>query len=100
MRTILRELTTAVTKLAIIEERQSQTSVELNRAFREIDKCATRHEVYHSSEVADYKLLQMRISALELQAPATKQTNAWVVNTLVGAAVLVVMFVATKVGLR
>ena len=100
MRTVLRELTTAVTKLAVIEERQNQTRDELGRAFREIDKCNSGHEVRHSAEVADYKLLQLRIAALELQSPATKQTNVWVTSAMVGAVVLVAMFVAAKVGLR
>lgn len=100
MRTVLRELTAAVTKLAVIEERQAQTSVELNRAFREIDKCTNRHEVQHSQEVADYKLLQLRIAALELQTPITKQTSTWVINGVIGAVALVLLFVATKVGLK
>ena len=99
MRSVLRELTTAVTKLALIEERQTQANVDLNRAFREIDKCNSGHDARHTLEVADYKLLQQRIAALEQQTPISKQTSAWVANAVVGAVGLVLLFVASKVGL-
>lgn len=99
MRAILRELTAAVTKLAVIEERQGQTSLALERAFKEIEKCSARSEVQHASGVAELKLLQARVAALELLAPAAKQTSVWVTSFVTAAAVLAFMFVASKVGL-
>lgn len=99
MRTILRELTAAVTKLAVIEERQGQTSLALERAFKEIERCGSRHDVQHASSIAELKLLQARVAAIEVMAPATKQTNVWVMAFVTGMAVLVFMFIANKVGL-
>lgn len=99
MRTILRELTSAVTKLAVIEERQGQTSLAMERAFKEIEKCSARSEVQHASAIAELKLLQARVAAMEIMAPVTKQTSTWVTSFLTGAAVLVFLFVAGKVGL-
>ena len=100
MRAILRELTAAVTKLAVIEERQGQTSLALERAFKEIEKCSARSEVQHASGTAEVKLVQARVAALEVLAPASKQTSTWVTSFVTGAAVLVFLFVASKVGLR
>lgn len=100
MRAILRELTAAVTKLAVIEERQGQTSLALERAFKEIEKCSARSELQHASGVAELKLLQARVAALEIMAPAAKQTSTWVTSFVTGAAVLVLMFIAGKAGMH
>lgn len=99
MRTILRELTTAVTKLAVIEERQVQTGVSLERAFKEIERCGSHHDTQRVSDLSDLKALQIRVASLEQSAPANKQTNVWVMAFVTGIAVLVFMFIASKVGL-
>lgn len=67
----LRALTQQVGRLVLIEERQSQTSATLERAFTEI------------------KSQDQRIKALELAQPITNRTNVWVeraVIAVVGAA--------------
>lgn len=99
MRVSLRELTAAVTKLAVIEERQGQTSLALERAFKEIEKSGARSEVQHASAIAELKLVHARVAALELMAPAAKQTSIWVTSFVTGAAVLALMFIAGAVGL-
>ena len=99
MRQILRELTTAVTRLAVVEERQVQATQATERAFREIEKNGANCDFHHTAMIAENKTLSSRISALELQAPTTKQTNTWVVGFIVALATTALLFVASKVGL-
>ena len=57
MKTALNELSKAITKLALVEERQAQTADAMERAFKAIGR------------------IEDRVSALELTAPKTKETN-------------------------
>lgn len=71
----LRDLTSAITKLALIEERQTVTNAALERAFVAI------------SRVED------RLTELERLAPINNQSRIWVerfVMAVVGAALLFV----------
>ena len=81
MKTALGELSKAITKLALVEERQAQTADAMERAFKAIGK------------------IEDRISALELAAPKTKETNAWVDRFILGLVMAVMGFVGTKLGL-
>lgn len=81
MKLVLRDLTTAVTKLAIVEERQAQASLALERAFKVIEK------------------VELRLDALEKAAPAAAQTSTWVNNAMWAAAAVAATFIAKKVGL-
>ena len=83
----LRQIASAVTRLALVEERQMQTNEALSRAFKQIDKL-------------DLKLVsvEQRIGSLERMQPQQQQTSAWVTTMLWAAAGAAVMFVAKKVG--
>ncbi len=83
----LRQIASAVTRLALVEERQMQTNEALSRAFKQIDKL-------------DIKLVsvEQRIGSLERMQPQQQQTSAWVTTMLWAAAGAAVMFVAKKVG--
>ena len=83
----LRAIASAVTRLALVEERQMQTNEALSRAFKQIDKF-------------DLKLtsVEQRIGSLERMQPQQQQTSAWVTTMLWAAAGAAVMFVAKKVG--
>ena len=83
----LRQIASAVTRLALVEERQMQTNEALSRAFKQIDKL-------------DLKLvsIEQRIGSLERMQPQQQQTSAWVTTMLWAAAGAAVMFVAKKVG--
>ena len=81
MKTALSELSKAITKLALVEERQAQTADAMERAFKAIGK------------------IEDRISALELAAPKTTETNAWVDRFILGLVMAVMGFVGTKLGL-
>lgn len=77
----LRQIATAVTRLALVEERQSQTNEALGRAFKQIDK------------------LEQRLGTLERMQPLQQQTNGWVMTSVWIAAGAAVMFVAKKTGI-
>lgn len=80
MKTALNELSKAITKLALVEERQAQTADAMERAFKAIGK------------------IEDRISALELAAPKTKETNAWVDRFILALVMAVAGFIGTKLG--
>jgi uncharacterized protein YhaN len=84
----LRQIATAVTRLALVEERQSQTNEALGRAFKQVDKI-------------DSKLtgIEQRLSTLERMQPLQQQTNGWVMTSVWIAAGAAVMFVAKKAGI-
>ena len=84
----LRQIATAVTRLALVEERQSQTNEALSRAFKQIDK-------------VELKLtgIEQRLVSLERVQPQQQQTSSWVTTMLWVTAGAAVMFVAKKVGI-
>lgn len=81
MRDVLKELANAVTKLAVIEERQGQAAQALERAFIALEKVETR------------------LGSLEKSQPLQQQSVDWVNRGMWAAAVAVAYFVAKKVGL-
>ena len=84
----LRQIASAVTRLALVEERQMQTNEALSRAFKQIDKL-------------DMKLtgIEQRLGTLERMQPLQQQTNGWVLTSVWIAAGAAVMFVAKKTGI-
>ena len=84
----LRQIATAVTRIALVEERQMQTNEALSRAFKQIDKL-------------DLKLtgIEQRLGTLERMQPLQQQTNGWVMTSVWIAAGAAVMFVAKKTGI-
>ena len=81
MRDVLKELASAVTKLAVIEERQGQTNQALERAFTLLEK------------------LETRVSSIERAQPLQQQTTDWVTRGVWAVVVVVALFAAKKVGL-
>ena len=84
----LRQIASAVTRLALVEERQMQTNEALSRAFKQIDKL-------------DMKLtgIEQRLGTLERMQPLQQQTNGWVMTSVWISAGAAVMFVAKKTGI-
>lgn len=80
MKLAVNELSKAITKLALVEERQAQTADAMERAFKAIGK------------------IEDRLSALELAAPKTKETNAWVDRFILALVMTVAGFIGTKLG--
>lgn len=78
---VLKELTVAINRLALVEERQTQTAAALERVFVVLEK------------------VEMRVTSLEMVAVSSKQTNKWVELAVWAAVVVVAAFVARGVGL-
>lgn len=77
---VLQDLTVAITRLAIVEERQSTTAAALERAFKALEK------------------LEARIVAIELQAPANRKLSVWVDRVTWAALGLLGMYVMKSLG--
>lgn len=80
MKSVLKDLTVAINRLAVVEERQTQTSTALERAFVALEKVETR------------------VSALERLAVTSKQTNTWVDKAVWGIVIAFALFIGKKLG--
>lgn len=80
MQDVLKELAAAVTKLAVIEERQGQAAQALERAFLSLEK------------------VEARIAALEKVQPLQQQTTDWVGKGVWAGMGVLGMAVAKKMG--
>ena len=88
MKVAVRGLTDAITKLALIEERQTQAALALERAFRVIEKLEQKQ--------AD---AESRIDTLERDAPMQRQTSVWVTSAVWAAAGLACLIALKKLGM-
>lgn len=88
MRGNIQSIAEAITKLAIVEERQSVASQEIGRAFSSIKELKD-----------DHKATSARVTALEVSAPANKKVEGWVDRLFVGAVTVIVLIICKKVGL-
>jgi hypothetical protein len=88
MRGDMRVLTSAIAKLAVIDERQVQASLSLERSFAMLSKIDTRLDT-----TAD------RVAVLERAAPLTQQIQGWILAAVWASVGLVVMFIVKKAGL-
>ena len=66
VKTAMKDLSVAITKLAVVEERQANTNQAMERAFTAI-----------SETKADIKSVGGRVSALETLTPLNKKANDW-----------------------
>ena len=100
----------ALTKLAIVEERQTQTILAQERAFKALERVEERqraHEFVCKDQekglrqlIADSnERLSARVGELEKAEPMQAQTSKWVTAAVWGAAWLLAMFVAKQLGL-
>lgn len=80
-RATLREVATAINKLAVIEERQQTASTAIERLM------------------AEHKKFDERLRALEIAEPMQAQTAEWVRSAVWAAASAAAMFAANKLGL-
>lgn len=78
---VLQELTAAITRLAIVEERQSTTAAALERAFKALGK------------------VEDRVTQLELQVPANRKISVWIDRVTWSALGLLSMYVMKSLGM-
>ena len=84
----MKEMTAAITKLAIYDEKQMQ----MNQSYERLSKMQDKHEEHHEK-------LEARIDELEKQAPMTKQVVTWTISAVGGIVMLVGAFAAKALGL-
>lgn len=78
---VLKELSRAVNRLAVVEERQAQINSAIDRAFKSLSE------------------LDTRVKALELSQPDSKRTSAWVDRAVMALAGMTAGYIAVKAGL-
>lgn len=88
VKSAIKEVASALTKLALVEERQTHHTNSMERAFKALERLECR--------IAEQ---EKRIIELEKSEPMQHRTSEWVERALWAAAATSVMFVATKVGL-
>lgn len=100
----------ALTKLAVIEERQSTDKAALERAFMAIQKTDERANLMFEKMGAQMEkrdelmtknidLIDTRLNTLESAAPQSAQVTQWVTSGVWAAAGLAVYIIINKLGL-
>lgn len=73
MQLAMRELTNAINKLALVEERQSNLAIAQERGFKVLERLE-----------AKYDGLEVRVRELEVSEPEQKRTSTWVTAAVWG----------------
>ena len=81
MRAAIERMSEAVTRMALVEERQASASTAIERLVHALEK------------------LDERLRKLEIAEPMQAQSSEWVRNAVWALAGLAVMFIAAKAGL-
>lgn len=81
MKTVLKELTRAVNKLALVEQQQGQMAEAMERAFASIEK------------------VEARVAEIERKFPDVTRTSVWVDRAVWSAAAAALMYTLKKIGL-
>ena len=98
----------ALTKLAIVEERQTQTILAQERAFKALERVEERqrqHELQCRDQekglrqlIADSnERLAVRVGELEKAEPMQAQTSKWVTAAVWGALALLASFIVPRI---
>jgi 1-deoxy-D-xylulose 5-phosphate reductoisomerase len=99
------QLAAAMTKLAVVEERQTQTINAQDRIVATVDRWMARQELHEKMCMAQDKELRIliadsnerlsgRVAELEKAEPMQEQTGKWVMAAVWGAAGLLVTLVS------
>ena len=106
----LTKMADAFTKLVIVEERQTQTILAQERAFKALERVEERQR-QHEQQCRDQdkevrqliadsnERLAARVGELEKAEPMQEQAGKWVMAAVWGAAGLLALFVAKQLGL-
>lgn len=98
----------ALTKLAIVEERQTQTILAQERAFKALERVEERQR-QHELQCRDLdkevrqliadsnERLSIRVSELEKSEPMQAQTSKWVTAGVWGALALLASFIVPRI---
>jgi DNA repair exonuclease SbcCD ATPase subunit len=81
IKSVLKDLTSAITKLALIEERQTQASAAQERAFKALER------------------IEDRVNALEKRVPMNDHTNKWVERVITAVILALVISGLKQMGI-
>ncbi len=95
----LKQIATAVTRLALVEERQSQANEALGRVFKVIDKSEARALDAEGKAAARTSALENRVTTIEREMPMQKHTSGWVLSAVWAAAGLAVLLILNRLGI-
>ena len=84
----MRELSAAILKLALVEERQTQSMQALERAFKLLEKLDARIEA-----------VSLRVTELEKAEPGQARTSAWVDRAVWAIVAFTAATLASKLGM-
>ena len=98
----------ALTKLAIVEERQTQTILAQERAFKALDRveerqrqqelqCRDQDKEVRQLIADSNERLSIRVSELEKAEPMQAQTSKWVTAAVWGALALLASFIVPRI---
>jgi len=98
----------ALTKLAIVEERQTQTILAQERAFKALERveerqrqhelqCRDQEEVLRQLIADSNERLSARVGELEKAEPMQAQTSKWVTAGVWGALALLASFIVPRI---
>lgn len=99
MKQAVRGLTDAVTKLALIEERQTQAALAQERAFKVIERLENKIADCERELGSKLDGVEGRVDTLERDAPMQRQTSVWVTSAVWAAAGFACLIVLNKLGL-
>lgn len=81
MKSVLKDLTVAITRLAVVEERQGQVTEAMSRVFNVLEK------------------IELRVSTLERTSFSNDKTIAWIDKAIYAALGVAAMFILNKLGI-
>ena len=98
----------ALTKLAIVEERQTQTILAQERAFKALERveerqrqhelqCRDQEEVLRQLIADSNERLSGRVAELEKAEPMQEQTGKWVMAAVWGTLALLASFIVPRI---
>jgi hypothetical protein len=85
----MRKMAEAVTKLAVMEERQVSANQAQERAFNAIKRVED-----------DVSKVKTKVIALEIAGVDSKRTSAWIDRAVLAIVLAVAMFIAAKAGIK
>ena len=96
LKSAMKDVATAMTKLALVEERQAHAALAQDRTTKLLEKLETKVEAYQVMNVAASKDVERRIDTLEAEAPTNKQTSTWVFAGVTGFIAIVTPIIVNK----
>ncbi len=99
MKQVLKEVSTALNKLVLIDERQVQAALSIDRLSNRLDKYDERLAAEYLKVESALKTMGQRVGALESLMPIQRQTSQWVLELMRALAIVSLMFAAKRTGL-